>query len=90
MFKAVLEEEQEIRMQNVFASLRQPVSIIWGEEDQLFHVSGALQLRDLLPDCRKVDIIGEAGHSLAIDDPEKVGEAIQSFRSNFVIDSSIL
>lgn len=77
-------------MQNAFASLRQPVSIIWGEEDELFHVSGALQLRDLLLNCRKVDIIREAGHSLAIDDPKQVAKAIQGFRLDFVIDSLIL
>ncbi|CAD5124871.1 DgyrCDS13123 [Dimorphilus gyrociliatus] len=90
LFESVVKEEQDIRMQNVFNSLRQPVSIIWGEEDELFHVSGALQLRDLLTDCRRVDIIGEAGHSLAIDDPKQVAQAIQSFRSEFVINSQIL
>jgi len=62
--------------------IRQPTQIIWGANDELIDVSGAEFLRDLLPDCRRMDILSNCGHAASLDQPEHLTASIMAFRAD--------
>ena len=43
-------------------------------------VSGAEQLKKLLPDCQRMDIISRCGHSVGTDRPGSLTKVIKAFR----------
>lgn len=61
--------------------LAMPALIIWCKEDRIFHVSGAGELRDRLPNAR-VDVLGGCGHVPMIDKPDTVASTYREFLSS--------
>jgi len=41
--------------------------------------SGAEMLRQLVPGCRRVDIVQKCGHAVAIDQPRQVADLLVDF-----------
>jgi pimeloyl-ACP methyl ester carboxylesterase len=59
-------------------SIRQPVLLLWGEDDAISPPEVGRYLAGLLPDARLVTVPG-AGHSLAEDRPDDVARHIEAF-----------
>lgn len=59
-------------------ALAMPTLVLWCEEDRIFHVSGAGELRGRLPDAR-VKILEGCGHVPMIDKPEEVAALYRDF-----------
>ena len=55
-----------------------PTLLVWGESDRLIPPAYAEQWRKLLPDAR-VETIGEAGHMVPYEQPERFVEAVTRF-----------
>jgi pimeloyl-ACP methyl ester carboxylesterase len=60
------------------ATLRMPVLLIWGRDDQLQPVARLERWRALLPHA-EVLVVEGAGHLLQEDQPERVNEAVLAF-----------
>ncbi|RUS82289.1 hypothetical protein EGW08_009967 [Elysia chlorotica] len=56
-----------------------PSQLIWGQDDEIMHVSGAELLRPRLGDCRHVDVIDKCGHAIHIDRPGALAKHIIKF-----------
>ena len=46
---------------------------------QMIDSSGAEMLRQLVPGCRRVDIVQKCGHAVAIDQPQQVADLLVDF-----------
>ena len=47
-------------------------SDIWGRQDKIIPVENASFLRDQLPNCHRLDILDQAGHSLNLETPGRI------------------
>ncbi|KAK3775501.1 hypothetical protein RRG08_027255 [Elysia crispata] len=56
-----------------------PSQLIWGQDDEILHVSGAKLLRPKLGDCHHVNIIERCGHAIHIDRPGALAKHIINF-----------
>lgn len=56
-----------------------PSQLIWGQDDEILHVSGAELLQPKLGDCRHVNIIERCGHAIHIDRPGALAKHIINF-----------
>jgi len=79
LFKNLVKPDYLNIVYDIAPKISVPSQVIWGEEDELFHVSGAEHLQARLPDCRRVDIIEKAGHAIAVDRPGGYCKAIVGF-----------
>ncbi|XP_013380459.1 monoacylglycerol lipase ABHD6 [Lingula anatina] len=61
-----------------------PSQIIWGEHDELVHVSGFDVLKKALPNCQKADVIERCGHSTNMDRPGMVVKLLLQFRGEYI------
>ncbi len=53
-----------------------PIQVMWGEKDQIMHISGADVVESIRPDI-KVHRFSDAGHSLMIETPQQVAELVE-------------
>lgn len=58
-----------------------PVSILWGEEDQVFLVDDAKQLQEMLN--AELTIVKKAGHALPEEKPKAFNEALRLFINEY-------
>ncbi|GFR71286.1 monoacylglycerol lipase ABHD6-like [Elysia marginata] len=56
-----------------------PSQLIWGQNDEVLHVSGAELLQSKLGDCCHMDIIERCGHAIHIDRPGALAKYIINF-----------
>ena len=63
--------EQRVR------SIKAPVQVLWGEKDQMMHVSGAQVFEELRPDI-KIYRLADIGHGPMIEVPQKVAELVEA------------
>ncbi|ELT89670.1 hypothetical protein CAPTEDRAFT_217264 [Capitella teleta] len=64
-----------------FASrITTPTQVMWGEEDELLHVSNAEVLRKRLSNCHRFDILVKCGHIPCIDAPSKMVDNLLALR----------
>jgi len=59
--------------------IKAPTHIVWGGFDGLSHVSGIDLLKERLPNCFRIDILENAGHSLYMDAPKQFATILQQF-----------
>ena len=52
---------------------------------QMIDSSGAEMLRQLVPGCRRVDIVEKCGHAITIDQPQQVARLLVDFRRTTAI-----
>ncbi|ELU00698.1 hypothetical protein CAPTEDRAFT_224195 [Capitella teleta] len=73
------EAENEVKFETLMKNIRAPTQIVWGENDQLIHISGVDRLKTLIPNIKRVDIIPECGHAVHWDQPSKLTSLLLSF-----------
>jgi len=69
------------RIQDGLGSLGKPFLLVWGMRDRVFQPVFLDQWRQLVTDCRVVEI-ADAGHYLVEDRPDLVAEAVHDFVTN--------
>lgn len=72
------DKEFETDLQFKINSIKIPTLIIWGENDEMLHVSGAKLLADNLENC-ELQIIENCNHVLQLDQPKKTAKFIVDF-----------
>ncbi|XP_076448320.1 monoacylglycerol lipase ABHD6-like [Babylonia areolata] len=61
-----------------------PVQVLWGQQDEVVHVSGVEVLQAKLPDLRRVDVMPCCGHAINLDQPKMFAQAVLAFRSQML------
>uniref|UniRef100_A0A0B7ABT1 acylglycerol lipase n=1 Tax=Arion vulgaris TaxID=1028688 RepID=A0A0B7ABT1_9EUPU len=70
LFKGITSAENMGLLERTAPKITVPTQLIWGQQDELIHVSGAELLKSKLPNCQRVDIIDKCGHAIDIDHPQ--------------------
>lgn len=83
LLKGLAAEENATLLERTAPYITVPSHIVWGQEDQVVHVSGAKILTDKLPNCKRVDIIPRCGHAINLDRPGSKTKALLSFRGEY-------
>lgn len=65
-------------VQDAYGSLRCPVQVLWGEDDQWIPIATGRKLANMLPDARFVPVAG-SGHLMQEDAPEAIVAAVLEF-----------
>ncbi|XP_052778927.1 monoacylglycerol lipase abhd6-B-like [Mya arenaria] len=81
LFNMIAQPDNHHLLRDCATKITAPTQIIWGEEDQVIHASGAAVLKELLPNCVRVDLIPRCGHSMSTDRPGAMTKALLTFRS---------
>ncbi|KAJ8301286.1 hypothetical protein KUTeg_020273 [Tegillarca granosa] len=80
VFKSLASLEDAHILEKNAHRIKVPSQLVWGEEDQVIHVSGAEVLRQKLPNCQSVHIIPRCGHAINLDRPGSKTKALLDFR----------
>ncbi|KAK3100994.1 hypothetical protein FSP39_000075 [Pinctada imbricata] len=80
LFKNLANLKNSQILQNTAHRIKVPTHLVWGEDDQVIHISGAEVLRQILPNCQQVDIIPRCGHAINLDRPGSKTKALLKFR----------
>ncbi|XP_064596513.1 monoacylglycerol lipase ABHD6-like [Liolophura sinensis] len=80
MFKAITSLEAASLLEDSLSKITCPSQIIWGEQDELIHHSGADVLTKGLPNCQHVTVLDRCGHIIHVDRPGALAKAILEFR----------
>ncbi|XP_078341835.1 monoacylglycerol lipase abhd6-B-like [Crassostrea virginica] len=83
LLNGLAEDENATLLERTAPRITVPSHIVWGQEDQVVHVSGAKVLTDRLPNCQRVDIIPRCGHAINLDRPGSKTKALLSFRGEY-------
>lgn len=75
--RKMLEELPSNRQQFEALNITVPVFILWGEEDQIFLTSDALELQAQLD--AQLEIIPKAGHALPAEQPKAFNQSLKKF-----------
>lgn len=88
LFKALAMLENSQLIEKIAHKITAPTQLVWGEEDQVIHVSGAEILKEKLPNLQRVDIIPRCGHAINLDRPGAKTKSLLEFRKIQVTDPS--
>lgn len=80
LFECISAEESRHSLQEKLQNITVPVQVIWGQHDQVLHVSGAAVIADALPHSQ-VALLDDCGHSVALERPRKLASLVCSFLS---------
>lgn len=69
-------------LEDIVAEIDVPVLVVWGEEDQLLHVSGARVLAEANPDTVRVERMPDVGHMPMIERPRESADAFAAFAAD--------
>ncbi|XP_048742324.1 monoacylglycerol lipase abhd6-A-like [Ostrea edulis] len=83
LLKGLGAEENATLLERTASRITVPSHIVWGQDDQVVHVSGAKVLKDKLPNCQRMDIIPRCGHAINLDRPGSKTKALLSFRGEY-------
>jgi pimeloyl-ACP methyl ester carboxylesterase len=72
------EERFETDLKFKINSIKIPTLIVWGEDDEMLHVSGARLLADNIENSQ-LKIIENCNHVLQLDQPKKTAKFIMDF-----------
>ena len=75
---AQMDQRYTDEAQPLYASLRCPVQLLWGEEDGWIPIERGRSLAAMLPDCRFVSV-PQCGHLMQEDAPEAIVQALAEF-----------
>ncbi|PHR94215.1 MAG: hypothetical protein COA69_01055 [Robiginitomaculum sp.] len=68
------------RMENKVKDIKAPTLLIWGEKDQILHVSTVPMWQKGVPDCKTI-IWDDLGHVAMFEAPERTADAMKAFLS---------
>uniref|UniRef100_A0A8C6V267 AB hydrolase-1 domain-containing protein n=1 Tax=Neogobius melanostomus TaxID=47308 RepID=A0A8C6V267_9GOBI len=80
MFECISTEGSRHSLQENLGHITVPVQVVWGQQDQVLHVSGASVIAAALPHSQ-VALLDDCGHSVALERPRKLASVICSFLS---------
>lgn len=84
LFKSLAMLENSQLLEKICHRITAPTHLVWGEEDQVIHVSGAEILKEKLPNVQQVDIIPRCGHAINLDRPGAKTKSLLEFRKKNV------
>lgn len=88
LFKALAMLENSQLIEKIAHRITVPTHLVWGEDDQVIHVSGAEILKEKLPNLQQVDIIPRCGHAINLDRPGAKTKSLLGFRKKSVTGQS--
>ena len=71
-------KSQTLEAAKALESFESPVLLVWAPEDKVFPLKYAERLANAMPDARIVEVPG-AGTFVALDQPERVADAVRDF-----------
>lgn len=77
-FMAGANKSQTLEAAKTLESFDSPTLLVWASEDKVFPLSYAERLAEAMPNARITEVSG-AGTFVALDQPERVAEAIREF-----------
>ncbi|XP_072296208.1 monoacylglycerol lipase abhd6-A-like [Eucyclogobius newberryi] len=80
LFESISHEESRHSLQKNLLHITVPVHVVWGQQDQVLHVSGASVIAAALPHSQ-VALLEDCGHSVALERPRKLATLICNFLS---------
>lgn len=80
LFECISAEDSRHSLQENLQHISVPVQVVWGQQDQVLHVSGASVIAGALPHSQ-VALLDDCGHSVALERPRKLASLICSFLS---------
>jgi len=80
-FMAGADKSQTLQAAKDLESFSAPTLLVWASEDKVFPLKYAERLANAMPDARIVEVPG-AGTFVALDQPERVADAIRDFVKN--------
>ncbi|ESO99543.1 hypothetical protein LOTGIDRAFT_231126 [Lottia gigantea] len=83
LFKALAKEDCTSLLEDKASEIKCPTQIIWGKHDEVIDVSGAEVLHKKLANCKHIDIIERAGHSILLDRPGALTKSLLVFRGEY-------
>uniref|UniRef100_A0A4W5Q5R7 Abhydrolase domain containing 6, acylglycerol lipase b n=1 Tax=Hucho hucho TaxID=62062 RepID=A0A4W5Q5R7_9TELE len=78
VFMEILGENSRYALQEHLQLITAPLQVIWGKQDQVVDVSGAVVVAEALPGCR-VDLLENCGHSVVMERPRRTAKLIMEF-----------
>lgn len=80
LFECISAEDSRHSLQDNLQHITVPVQLVWGQQDQVLHVSGASVVAAALPNSQ-VALLEDCGHSVALERPRKLASLICNFIS---------
>lgn len=80
LFECISAENSRHSLQENLHHITVPVQVVWGQEDQVLHVSGAEVIAGALPGSQ-VALLDNCGHSVALERPRKLASLVCNFLS---------
>uniref|UniRef100_A0AAV2MIW6 AB hydrolase-1 domain-containing protein n=1 Tax=Knipowitschia caucasica TaxID=637954 RepID=A0AAV2MIW6_KNICA len=80
LFECISSQDSRHSLQQNLQNITVPVQVVWGEQDQVLHVSGASLIPAALPHTQVV-LLQDCGHSLALERPRKLAMLVHNFLS---------
>lgn len=80
LFVSISAEDSRYSLHENLHNIRIPVQVVWGQHDQVLHVSGASVIEAALPHSQ-VALLEDCGHSVALERPRKLATLISNFLS---------
>lgn len=80
LFESISAEDSRHSLQENLQHITVPVQVVWGQQDQVLHVSGASVIAAALPHSQ-VALLDDCGHSVALERPRKLASLLCSFLS---------
>lgn len=80
LFECISAEDSRHSLQENLQHITVPVQVVWGQQDQVLHVSGAEVIAAALPHSQ-VALLDDCGHSVALERPRKLASLVCSFLS---------
>ncbi|KAK7879308.1 hypothetical protein WMY93_033912, partial [Mugilogobius chulae] len=78
LFKRLCAEDSRFCLHENLSKISVPVQVVWGQHDQVFHVSGSSLIAATLPHSQVV-LLEECGHSVALERPHELASVLCSF-----------
>ncbi|XP_055014893.1 monoacylglycerol lipase abhd6-A-like isoform X1 [Boleophthalmus pectinirostris] len=80
LFECISAEDSRHSLEKNLHLISVPVQVVWGQQDQVLHVSGASVITAALPHSQ-VELLENCGHSVALERPRKLATLISNFLS---------
>lgn len=84
----LVSESSRQELEASVADITCPVQVLWGQQDEVVHVSGVEILKAKLPDLRRVDVMPCCGHAINLDQPKLFADCVLAFRSQLLTPGS--
>ncbi|XP_061430344.1 monoacylglycerol lipase abhd6-A-like [Lethenteron reissneri] len=78
LLTAITAERSRFRLHETMHLITAPTLVVWGKQDQVLDVSGAVLLSAVLPRCR-VELLDDCGHTVTMERPHETARLLLAF-----------